>query len=184
MYWFCFSFCALNIHFNKEISNNYTKLRTYEDENKIYEFFTDNKKNNPIFIQIHTPVIINRLIELQSPITYIEGNTKYSIQPFKEIIVETDDYKFSAGIYHNTQLTLDNNITQIFENGDYSDTINKKRWKSIVYYIPAPTPLAIERITEKEVCVYEIIIKGNIMTNCITDAINVYPRIINKKKKE
>lgn len=125
------------------------------------------RKNDPLrikYLQLHLPLIVHKILQLNKPIVYITGNTKYIIKPFKSVYMIKKGTKILIGKYDQSKNNNDV-FTQSFKGGDFLSYGKKIRWSANVRYVGGINGLKISRIIEGSLGKYDIRVSGSILTN-------------------
>lgn len=125
------------------------------------------KKNVPMrlkYLQLHLPLIVHKILQLDRSIVYTTGNTKYVIRPFDTIYMIKNGKRIHIGTYEQSK--NDNDVfTQSFTNGDFLSYGKKIRWSANVRYVGGINGLKVSRIIEGSLGKYDIRVSGTVFTN-------------------
>lgn len=133
----------------------YEKMEINNETYKFYRYQNYTPKKQLMSIQ---PAFILQKLVTMDPIIY-EDTYKMTIVPSKHVYLEQNGV-LSLGYFRHTKFK-NNMVVQTFTGGSVCDLNKNKTWSTTVIYAPGPGQPHVEKIIEKSLCNYEILVLGS-----------------------
>ncbi|KAG0434840.1 hypothetical protein DMUE_5005 [Dictyocoela muelleri] len=149
-------FYKIKKHRGEEQLRLYEKIKTDDNNYKFYKLENEIPKKH--YINTHPALILQKMI-IMHPIVYINGY-KLTIIPFSRVYIEQNGI-LSLGIYERTAFK-NNHVIQVFKGGSVCDLNKNKKWTTTIIFVLDGGEPRVDKIIERSLCSYDIVVFGNI----------------------